>query len=418
MSFSNPAANLSGLAALNTSIPLRCVFPNTLSVLEAKVTFARIANFQRIAPIVAKLADSGRFIAGNELSSTVNPAALDGGREVAVVDGRVKDWNAFERLLTYIVVKELGIRRASNDFPFLAALPVSWPPSDVERFVQIAFEILNVPGLLVMDAPLLALYACGLVTGIVVDIGYATTSITPIVDSVVSRGSAVTVPIGGKTVSTYLKMLLESNPAFMQSLKSAGLGLDDALVKALMESGICKLFPQRLRTQPPLISSIKSVEWEYKGVKLPIGAQRHQAFECLFQPSLLGLNIAGIAEQTYTSAMGTLESLEKRFSLWEAVFLTGGVSSVQGLQERFEAELTAFMSASETSNEFQAKDVKFAKIPDYFSAYKDGGAGATFLGGTIVARVEEYSMCVRASINSVLSAAYVELAVAVYHKGM
>ncbi|KAJ3208458.1 hypothetical protein HDU82_002462 [Entophlyctis luteolus] len=371
MSFSNPAANLSGLAALNTSIHPWCVFPNTF----------------RIAPIVAKLADSGRFIAGNELSSTVNPAALDGGREVAVVDGRVKDWDAFERLLTYIVVKELGIRRASNDFPFLAALPVSWPPSDVERFVQIAFEILNVPGLLVMDAPLLALYACGLVTGIVVDIGYATTSITPIVDSVVSRGSAVTVPIGGKTVSTYLKMLLESNPAFMQSLKSAGLGLDDALVKALMESGICKLFPQRLRTQPPLISSIKSVEWEYKGVKLPIGAQRHQAFECLFQPSLLGLNIAGIAEQTYTSAMGTLESLEKRFSLWEAVFLTGGVSSVQGLQERFEAELTAFMSASETSNEFQAKDVKFAKIPDYFSAYKDGGAGATFLGGTIVARL-------------------------------
>ncbi|KAJ3063421.1 hypothetical protein HDU98_000773 [Podochytrium sp. JEL0797] len=49
--------------------------------------------------------------------------------------------------------------------------------------------------------------------------------------------------------------------------------------------------------------------------------------------------------------------------------------------------MNVYLAASETSNEFQAKDIKYAKLPEYFSAYKEGGADATYLGATITARM-------------------------------
>ncbi|KAJ3001310.1 UNVERIFIED_CONTAM: Arp2/3 complex subunit, actin nucleation center, partial [Siphonaria sp. JEL0065] len=120
---------------------------------------------------------------------------------------------------------------------------------------------------------------------------------------------------------------------------------------------------------------------------LSIGPERYQAFEILFQPHLANLEILGLAEALYTVAMGSTEFLDKRFSLWDSVLLTGGVSVVPGIQERLEQELQVFLCASETGHEFQAKDVKFLRIPEYLSsAFKEGGADAAFLGGVVVSR--------------------------------
>ncbi|KAJ3123587.1 general RNA polymerase II transcription factor [Physocladia obscura] len=203
--------------------------------------------------------------------------------------------------------------------------------------------------------------------GLVVDVGHGRTDVAAVVDAHVLRASALSLPLGGRVVREHLRALLADDPLFVCALP-----LDDALLDALLHSGLCRLFNAKERTRPPLVAAIKRVEWVYQGHK----------------PSLAGLDVVGIAEAAYLVAMNSLEPLDKRFALWDSVLITGGLSVVPGLHDRFENEMLGFLAASETSNEFQVKDVKFAKIPEYLSsAYKEPSPNAAFLGATITARL-------------------------------
>lgn len=62
-----------------------------------------------------------------------------------------------------------------------------------------------------------------------------------------------------------------------------------------------------------------------------------------------------------------------------------------GLQSRIESELSDSLAVSENFGEFQVRDVKFLKVPDYFPALKDSIVHAGFLGSEIVAKVRTYN---------------------------
>lgn len=61
-----------------------------------------------------------------------------------------------------------------------------------------------------------------------------------------------------------------------------------------------------------------------------------------------------------------------------------------GLQSRIENELSESLAVSENFGEFQVRDVKFLKIPDYFPNLKDSIVHAGFLGSEIVAKVKKH----------------------------
>ena len=63
-----------------------------------------------------------------------------------------------------------------------------------------------------------------------------------------------------------------------------------------------------------------------------------------------------------------------------------------GLRERLLHEVLPFIAASETSNEYQCKEIKFSNMPEYFTVYKDALAfnESAFLGGAIVSKVYFY----------------------------
>ncbi|KAI9320339.1 actin-domain-containing protein [Obelidium mucronatum] len=310
--------------------------------------FGRSEYFQlptKIATQIAQIqSEPPLSVAGAELASK-RPAVDNVVSPLS--KGRVSDWDKLEELMKYILVKELGVRRSTNETPALVCIPLSWSTVDVERLVQIMFETLNVPGLFIAEAPMMALFGCGLVTGLVIDIGYETTDVAAVVDSFIYRPSAQTLAIGGKHIHNHLRNLLQNDPTFMASLNAASLTLDDELVKTLMESGVCRLFNAKERTMPPLISALKRADWEYRGAQLSLGPERYQAFEFL---------------------------------------LTGGVSVVPGLQERFENEMNGYLAASETSHEFQAKEVKYAKIPEKVEQMRP------YLGSVITARSDYNEM--------------------------
>jgi actin-related protein len=76
----------------------------------------------------------------------------------------------------------------------------------------------------------------------------------------------------------------------------------------------------------------------------------------------------------------------KRVQLFENIVVTGGVSENPELLPMLEKHMLS-LGVSETGNEYQCKEVKFQKIPEYMTNYKKRPSEACFLGGAIVGKV-------------------------------
>ena len=75
----------------------------------------------------------------------------------------------------HILLKEFNIKRSRNECPVIVTVPSSWSKAQYEQIARIFFETFNSPGLYIANHALMALYGCGSVTGLVVDIGYGKT---------------------------------------------------------------------------------------------------------------------------------------------------------------------------------------------------------------------------------------------------
>ena len=57
------------------------------------------------------------------------------------------------------------------------------------------------------------------------------------------------------------------------------------------------------------------------------------------------------------------------------------------MKQRLELETKKVLAASETSNEFQAKEISWLKIPEYFSNFKEQPQHMSFVGASVVAKI-------------------------------
>eukprot|EP00842_Homolaphlyctis_polyrhiza_P006640 jgi/Hompol1/6978/HPOL_005135-RA len=276
-----------------------------------------------------------------------------------------------------ILVKQCGVQRSKNQHPVLLTVPMSWSRTDQERATQILFEYINAPGIYLLEQPLAALYGIGVVSGLVVDIGHATTDIVAVFDNIVQYSSAVTLPLGGQDIDAYLLQLMQEDAAFVEECGPDQPTLE--MARALKES---PLFTAPINSQVQL----PVAEFEFKGRQIKVGAIRGKAINVLFDPLLTGKDIIGLHEAIQLVISRMFEP-EKRLFLWENVLLTGGCSLISGIQSRIERELAPLLSASETSNEFQPKELKWVRIPDYFVSFKDQPCDAAFLGASVTAKL-------------------------------
>ena len=83
----------------------------------------------------------------------------------------ITSWKDLEECWHHILFKELNIKKSRNESPVLVAVPVQWTKLEHERITQMFFETFNVPGVYIAPQPLLTLFGCGAVSGVVVDIG-------------------------------------------------------------------------------------------------------------------------------------------------------------------------------------------------------------------------------------------------------
>ncbi|XP_054710495.1 actin-like protein 6B [Uloborus diversus] len=291
------------------------------------------------------------------------------GMEIAsfLKDGMIEDWDLFERVLDHVYSKH--IKSEPHLHPVLMS-ETSWNArAKREKLTELMFEKYNIPAFFLSKNAVLAAFANGRSTGIVVDSGASQTSAVPVHDGYVLAQAIVKSPLAGDFVSMQCKQYFEENhieivPPCMIASKEAVKENDtpkwvrkpnlpevtkswnNYMIKEVLQdyqSSVLQVFETQFEKEA--VDNMPNVHYEFpNGYNQDFGSERFQIPEALFDPS----NIKGIpgtttmmgAAQVVTTSVGMCD-IDVRPSLYGGVILTGGNTLIQGFTERLNRDLSA-----------------------------------------------------------------------------
>ncbi|KAJ6581209.1 actin-related protein [Mycena capillaripes] len=364
-------------------------------------------------------------------------------------DGDVRDWVQAEAIWKYVLFNQLQRRRVQNESPVLLSLPPGLSRDTHERICQIFFERFNVAGLAVLERPIGQIYAANSLSGVVVDIGYDKTDITPIYDGFIVHSARTSTSVGTRDCLNYLAYLLRSNQSVMSTISPPEAPLDsDALhstllelvnqvwkdghvkvpsdgetavvedegvtdiaavivagkERALIESGMKKRATAKAsaaeQQRAREIEALDLITVQFRDLSLTLGKERHRFCEPLFDPSLLrGIPITDVMPKTPAEMTLSLQEavglavaqteVDQRQYIWGGLFVTGDLTRhVKGIGIALQSRLAPFIANPELQTDVQPRSLRVLNVPEYFPEYRDTGNGfAAFLGASITAKI-------------------------------
>lgn len=260
-------------------------------------------------------------------------------------DGMIDNWDLFEKVLDYTYTKV--VQSESEYHPVLFS-EASWNVrANRERLTELMFEKYNVPAFFVVKNAVLAAFANGRATALVVDSGATHTSAVPVHEGYVLTQAVVKSPLGGDYLSLQCRTYLEQqgidlmpvygiasknvirerdNPQF--TLRQ----LPDKLTQSwqnYMQKGLLQDFQtsvvQVLESpyDERAASQIPSVHYEFPtGYHQEFSSERFKLAENLFDHTMLG------AGQLASTSVGMCDA-DVRLALYGSVVVTGGNTLLQ-----------------------------------------------------------------------------------------
>ncbi|KAG6551646.1 hypothetical protein Mapa_006732 [Marchantia paleacea] len=280
--------------------------------------------------------------------------------------GIVKDWDAMEDLWRYVLYSCLGWEPGSEG-QILIAEALLTPKASREKMVQIMFENFNVSGLYAVEQAVLSLYAIGRITGVAVDIGHGKIDIAPVWEGTVQHNAVKRFELGGQELTSLFAMeLKKAHPE---------LNLDFPTVEAMKERHAAVAEDHVVYSN--YAEDCDTVEHTLPdGKVIYLGRERYAVGEALFQPSLLGIEEYGIAEQMLRSVSACVPA-ENHRQLVENIVLCGGTSAMPGFESRFQKE--AMLLGTPSIRPSLIKPPEY--MPDNTLRY------SAWMGGAILAKV-------------------------------
>lgn len=243
---------------------------------------------------------------------------------------------------------------------------VLWPTKFRETLAKVLFHHFEVPSVLFAPSHLMSLFTLGIQTGLVMECGFAETSVLPIFDGVPMINSIQFLPLGAKTIHVHLKsQLMEKGLVHIGTgIKPLSSMLDELPQKVLEDIKVqtCFVGPKisvpENETRPP--SMVHSVDYPLDGGKLlrVEGQIREQAYDGLFDGDEEEKSVATLLLDAIINS-----PIDTRKPLAESIVLIGGTVMAPGFKHRLLQELHSLLQSTKYQNRLSIQTLKLHDAP-------------------------------------------------------
>lgn len=244
--------------------------------------------------------------------------------------GVILDWSDMEAIW-YHIFAELKIN--SEEHPVLLTECDLNPDKTRQKTAEIFFESFNSPALFISPQTILALYAAGKTTGVVLDVGDGVSHAVSVYEGFALSNAIVRSDIAGRDVTENLWL----------QLRRAGYTFHTSaefdIVRQIKEA-TCYLLFQPQKNLPHTFGKPANASTNYKlpdGTNITIDKERFLAPEILFNPILIGSEYLGVHDLLFSSINRT--DIDLRSTLFEQIVLSGGSTFFPGFGDRLLNEL-------------------------------------------------------------------------------
>ncbi|OTF71005.1 Actin-like protein [Euroglyphus maynei] len=286
-------------------------------------------------------------------------------------DGMIDNWDLFEKMLDHIYEKHLNLDASLHPVLFSEA---PWNArSKREKLCELMFEKYNIPAFFLVKNAVLAAFANGRATGVVLDSGQNQTSAVPVHDGYVIQQAIIQSPLAGDFVTNQCQqyfneknieivpycmiaskeVVKESEPARWTKRSNIPDNLTKSWRNYMIKETIHDFKASALQVgdtayTKDVAETMPSIHYEFpNGYNMDLTSDRFLIPEALFDTSQIkGITstVMGMS-QIVTASIGLCD-LEVRSSLHGSVIVTGGNTLISGFTDRLNRDLTTKTPAS------------------------------------------------------------------------
>lgn len=245
--------------------------------------------------------------------------------------GIITNWDDMEKIWHHTFYNELRVSPEEHAV-LLTEAPLN-PRTNREKMTQIMFESFNVPSLYINIQAVLALYASGRTTGVVMDSGDGVTHTVPIFEGYALPHAILRMNLAGRDLTNYLQRILcQRGYSFISSAERE-------IVREIKEKScyVSLDFESEYEKSQKTDACIEQHELP-DGSIMTINDERFRAPEVLFRPELIGKEVEGIHYLSYDSIERC--EMDIRKELFSNIVLSGGTTMFNGIADRLQHEIS------------------------------------------------------------------------------
>ena len=243
--------------------------------------------------------------------------------------GIVTDWEAMEDLYEYTFSTRMKISLAEHPI-LLSEKPLN-PKQDRTNHTELLFETFGACAIQFGIETTLAVYGANNGSVLIVSCGEGASCVQPYEYFFTSKRATRRYNIGGQDTTESLRELLSERGVYLSAQQAD-------IAKQMKEKHcfVAQDYEQSLTqaTQTPELHETYQLP---DGQEVTIGSERFRCMEGLFQPSLLGMDMPGLAEMVSESL--SVCDVHLRAELLRNIVLCGGPTKAPGFSKRLREEI-------------------------------------------------------------------------------